>query len=195
MQRTLTLPPLNSSVESDSNAAFNVVIAYEDFETGKQAKNTYDFLVENLGHDCQFTNQMWKFDVLGIPKLREIAVKDAASADIIIISSHRGDLPEAVTAWIESWLQQGVDALALVALFDRPEENPAQVQATRSYLEEVTRRARIGFFAHADQDSAGARVQDTLAVSRPSHINSRTISALSGVVQRDLSAPRWGINE
>jgi len=44
---------------------FNVVIAYEDFETGKTCEGTYDFLVNNLRHECRFENQMWKFDVLG----------------------------------------------------------------------------------------------------------------------------------
>jgi len=58
-----------------------VVIAYEDFETGKQAKRTFDFLAEQLKDECQFTNQMWKFDVLNIPKLREMAAKDAAGAE------------------------------------------------------------------------------------------------------------------
>src|SRR5207245_10236995 len=101
MQRTLTyVPPGVSDLEV--NNTFNVVIAYEDFETGKHAKSTYDFLVEHLHGECRFTNQMWKFDVLGIPKLREMAAKDAAMADIIIISSHGGEeLPPDVKAWIE----------------------------------------------------------------------------------------------
>ena len=33
---------------------------------------------------------MWKFEVLSIPELREIAAKDAAMANLIIVSS-RGD--------------------------------------------------------------------------------------------------------
>src|SRR5947209_20040133 len=100
MQHTVSIPPLKSSV-LESNSRFNVVIAYEDFETGKHAKRTYDFLVENLGHDCQFTNQMWKFEVLCIPKLREMAARDAAMADIVMISCHGKELPPEVKAWVE----------------------------------------------------------------------------------------------
>ena len=66
MTRTLHLSPLESP-ESDLNSTFNVVIAYEDFDTGKHARKTYDFLVENLGQRCEFTNQMWKFEVLSVP--------------------------------------------------------------------------------------------------------------------------------
>src|SRR5262245_57788797 len=96
MQNTLTFPPLKSA-ERESAPTFNVVIAYEDFETGKNAKKTYDFLVEHLGHECEFSNQMWKFDVLALPKLKEMAARDAADADIIIISAHgTSELPPEV---------------------------------------------------------------------------------------------------
>src|SRR5579863_6434616 len=110
MQHTLAFHPSGSS-EAESNPAFNVLIAYQDLETGKHAKRTYDYLQEHLGRECALTNQMWKFDVLNIPKLREIAIKDAVSADIIIVSSHGDELPESVTKWIESWLMQGTSAL------------------------------------------------------------------------------------
>src|SRR5256885_16899933 len=104
MQRSLPYPTLGPS-DLEDNPAFNVVIAYEDFETGKHAKKTYDFLVANLGKDCQFTNQMWKFDVLGLPKLREMAAKAAALAEIVIISSQGGQaLPHQIKSLIELWV-------------------------------------------------------------------------------------------
>src|SRR5947209_17488715 len=126
MQRSLTnhpFPPRNV----DETPDFNVVIAYEDFESGKQAKATYDFLVENLGTNCRFSSQMWKFDVLGIPKLREMAAKDAAGADIVIVSCHgSNDLPVEVKAWIELWMADQSNTIALVALFDSPAVDPQQ---------------------------------------------------------------------
>src|SRR5437899_9600969 len=100
MQRTLLSPPLSSS-DLEVNPTFNVLIAYEDFETGKHAKRTYDFLVENIGGDWNFSNQMWKFDVLLLPKLREIALDDAARADIIIISYLSSDLPDHIKSCVE----------------------------------------------------------------------------------------------
>ena len=65
---------------------FSVVIVYEDFQTGKQAKRACDFLVANLSHEWQVTSQMWKFDVLSIPELGDIAATDAALANLIIVS-------------------------------------------------------------------------------------------------------------
>ena len=71
---TLSLPALGSS-DTEASPALNVVIAYEDLETGKRAMKTYDYLVEHLGDQCLFANQMWKFDVLAVAKLKEIAAK------------------------------------------------------------------------------------------------------------------------
>ena len=45
---------------------------------------------------------MWKFDVLALPKLWEVAVKDASVADIVIVSCSRDDLPGYVKSWIET---------------------------------------------------------------------------------------------
>lgn len=183
MQHTLTFPP-SGYAEAESNPTFNILIAYQDLETGKHAKMTYDYLQENLGRECTLTNQMWKFDVMNIPKLREIAIKDATQADIIIISSHGEEFPEPVTKWIESWLMQGTSALALVALFDKVEESNNSPLATRSYLAEVAKRGGMEFFAQPDQWPGRSRA-----------VTAKTLSTLAGAVHRDVAIPHWGINE
>jgi hypothetical protein len=180
MQHTANVPPVSAS-EPDINPVFSVLIAYEDLESGKQAKKTYDFLAEKIGRDCQFTNQMWNFDVLGIPKLREIAVKDAAMADIIILSC-RGELPSQVKSWIEAGLASPGNAMALIALLGRAQASSAPSAIARAYLEQVAKRANLAFFAQP-QESAG-----------PFHFQ-RDASFEGSLLQRDTSGPRWGINE
>src|SRR5215471_376015 len=113
-------PPSFESTEVDVNSTLKVVIVYEDFEAGTHAKKTYDFLAANLGHDCQFSYQMWKFEV-SIPQLREIAAKDSANADLIMLSCHEHNLPPEVMAWLELWLGETNHAVALVALSTEPE--------------------------------------------------------------------------
>jgi hypothetical protein len=192
MRHTLTKPP-STLVEADSGPPFNVLIAYEDFETGKHAKWTYDYLAENLGRECQLTNQMWKFDALSIPKLREIAVRDAALADIIIISSHGDGIPDYVSKWIESWLMEGIEALALVALFDRP-ESQHDCSKLKTYLAGIAKRGGMEFFAQPDDwpgndpFRAGFEQRGSVGVDR-------TLTSLAGVVHHDSPTPRWGINE
>lgn len=147
--QTLTFPSLDSA-GLEVNPSFNVVTAYEDFETGKQAKKTCDFLAEHLGDECGINNQMWKFEVLAVTKLREMAANDAAAADIIFISARgTNPLPEEVKNWIELWLAKETSAIALVALFAEPDlcgGNPA-----RAYLAEVARRGKMEFFAQPGQ--------------------------------------------
>ena len=194
MRHTLTKPP-STLVEADSGPPFNVLIAYEDFETGKHAKRTYDYLANNLGRECQLTNQMWKFDAFSIPKLREIAVRDATLADIIIISSHGDILPEYVENWVDSWLMQGSEALALVALFDRP-ESQFDAASLKSYLADVARRAGLEFFAQPDEWPDSERDEaPSFLVQRGPPASGRTLSTLAGVNPRNTPIPRWGINE
>lgn len=188
MQNTLNFPPLHPA-ETESRPTFNVVIAYEDFETGKHGKKTYDFLFEHLGEEFEFSNQMWKFDVLSVQKLREMAAKDAASADIIIVAAHgRSDLPQDVKAWMELWLTEKLQAVALVGLFDRDEslDNPA-----RSYLASIARRANLEFFSQPgtlprnEESEPGANAWE----------KSKTFSLLAGMEQLDRNVSHWGINE
>lgn len=193
MQRTLSLPPVESP-EVESNPVFNVLIAYEDFETGKHAKETYDFLAQNLSAECLLTSQMWKFDVLSIPKLREIAVRDATLADIIMVSSHGDTLPDHVLKWSESWIMQGTQALALVALFDRPETQSGTLQSVREYLAGVAKRGQMEFFAQPDLWPGVARRNPALSVPSSPITSARKVSPFTTAVRRDI-IPHWGINE
>jgi hypothetical protein len=193
MQRTAYHSPIGPS-DLEVEPVFNVVIAYEDFETGKHAKETYDFLVSNLSHECRFANQMWKFDVLGIPKLREMAAKDAVVADIIIISCHgTHELSADVKAWINSWIYQSSNAIALVALFgDGAVYNDNY--NVRGYLAEVARLAHMEFFAQPNPLPV-KHVEGLFETDRGTERDARTLSALAGVIKRDTTFPRWGINE
>src|SRR4051812_35855142 len=137
------LPPLEVSPKPN----FRVVIAYEDLAAGKNARHTYDYVAHQLGYDCQFTNEMWNFDVLGIPRLREMAARDAVHADMIIIACH-GDrpLPDSLKSWIELWMSEEVNSIALVTLFDPAHLSTPVARAIREYLAQVAQRANMEFF-------------------------------------------------
>jgi hypothetical protein len=192
---TFNGPSLGAS-DLEVNPTFNVVIAHEDFDTGKHARKTCDFLAGNLGPGCQFTNQMWKFDVLSIPKLREMAARDAGLADIVIISSHGGDeLPGPVRAWMESWLARKGDPIALVALFNCPNGQSPNTQPIRTYLADAARKAGIDFFAQPDDWPGRRNGEGPLPDGRDFGLNDRTPSTLASLEQGDLSLAHWGINE
>lgn len=187
--QTLSLPAFGSS-DAEVNPALNVVIAYEDLETGKRAMKTYDYLVEHLGDQCLFANQMWKFDVLSVSKLREIAAKDAAAADIIMIAAHEGNqLPREVKAWIEMWLTYKTHASALVGLFGTESvDNPV-----RDYLVGVAKRAKIEFFCQPGIWPGRAERRDPMNITWSR--NEKTFSVLATVIKEEPTVSHWGINE
>ena len=187
--QSLSLPAFGSS-DREANSALNVVIAYEDLETGKRAMKTYEYMVKQLGDECLFANQMWKFDVLGVPKLKEIAAKDAAAAEIIIVSAHEGrELPAAVKAWIDLWISYKTEASALVGLFDgESAESPA-----RSYLADIARRAKIEFFCQPGIWPGSSVTRSTNTLSQPQ--NNKTLTFLATATREVPSFPHWGINE
>jgi len=194
MQHTVNIPPFTPP-ELEANPVFNVVIAYEDLESGKQAMQTYDFLAQKVGRDCHFTNQMWKFDVFGIPSLRDIAVKDAAMADIIIISSQGDKLPVQVKTWIESWLTLSGKAMALIALLRPAQQRTTRSAATQTYLAEVAKRAHMEFFAQTQQSAIQSWTGDALQFDRSASLSASIFPPFTARSQPDASMPRWGINE
>ncbi len=192
MQHTLTCPPLHD-LDLGANPTFNVVIAYEDFETGKHAKETCDYLAENLGRECELRNQMWKFDVLAIRKLREIAAADAAVADLVIVSCRGDELPAHTKAWIESWINRETRPMALVALFHVQPEAASRTCAVSEYLADAARRAGIEFFAHPGESSLGRLHPEVFSLRGRSAADERTLLTLEDAV-RDSGA-RWSYLE
>ncbi|HWC61662.1 MAG TPA: hypothetical protein VHC44_18365 [Verrucomicrobiae bacterium] len=168
----------------------NVVIAYEDLETGKRAMKTYEYMVQQLGNECLFTNQMWKFDVLAVPKLKEIAAKDAAAAEIIIVSAHEGrELSAEVKSWIEMWLGYKTEASALVGLFS----GQSETHPIRTYLADVARRAQIEFFCQPGIWPGAGATRSTTTLAHPR--NDKMFPFLTTVTQEVQSFSHWGINE
>jgi len=195
MQRLLTYPPAGPS-DLETNPSFNVVVAYEDVETGKHAKESYDFVAESLGRECRSASQMWKFEVLGIPQLRELAAEDAAMADLIMISCRgEADLPVGVKTWIDLWLAEKGNVIALAALFGPPVGQARQAPAIRAYLAEVAKRGRMQFFAQPDEWPRKRDPQLQFGSPRPSALDEEAFSMLPGTAQPDRHFPRWGINE
>lgn len=180
---------------SEASPTFNVVLVYEDLETGKRAMRTYDFLVEQLGEDCLFANQMWKFDLLTVPKLREMAAHDAATADIVIISAHEGNaVSYEVRDWVDMWTAQDTRNIAIVGLFD---SEASIVTPVRDFLEHTAERLGVQFFSQPgvwpeDLEALGAIGKKPIS-AQPQH--EKTFSVLANMVHEQPSISHWGINE
>lgn len=167
-------------------------MVYEDFETGKRAKETYDFLVSHLGCSCEFMSQVWRFDVLSIPKLEELAIEDAVAADVVIVSSHGGKaLPPQVRDWLERWMAVGThNTMALVALFDC---SPEEASGVLEQLREAAKRKAIKFFSQTDEWPFGPTAHDRFF--DPEKDAGKTDGALRGLTEAvpgEAKTESWG---
>jgi hypothetical protein len=176
---------------STEEPVFRVVIAYEDFAAGKHAQETYDYLVQRLEGELELDRQMWKFDVLKNLKMRELAVEDAAAADLIIISTHgMGDLPEGVWSWIDRWVAHEGSAMALVTLVDRPRAYEGEDNPIRFYLQRVARRAGMDFFA---QPNEWPDKDEDFSLVQIAELAQHTSTLMMDFLHHSVTGTRWGM--
>ena len=182
--------------EFQCEAPLKIVIAYEDTEAGRHARNVCNALTEHLGPNSEMTSEMWRFDVLRIPECRELAGHGAAQADIIMISTHgEGHLPGDVKAWIEMWLRDKDGLVALVALCDRPQSARGEDWPIRSYLAGVAQRGQVEFFAEPDVWPGRGPYQEHFALdNRAEGIPGMPLPTVAAGTT-DMSFSHWGLNE
>src|SRR5260370_18626023 len=88
----------------DDRPKFNVAIVYEDSGAGKRAKHFYDRVIRELVDECDFSLELWNFQVLAVPEIGNSDAKAAAQADFVILSMHRkAQLAVQTRDWIERW--------------------------------------------------------------------------------------------
>jgi len=140
-----------TGVGTGLDPVFRVVMAYDDFTSGKRAMNTCNFLAGQLNPGIELRSSMWKFDVLRSTKLGQMAVEDAAEADVIIVANSPGTgLPEEVKRWIEDWVPKKRGQMAvLVALLDFTDKNEGESVEAEAFLKAAAAKAKIDFLSQA----------------------------------------------
>jgi hypothetical protein len=150
--QSLSLSQEMLSGDRSPSTPFNVVIMYEDFETGKRAKKGLDYVAEELGNDLEFRHSMWRLDILQDPKLNVLAAA-LTEADLLIISLRgEGQLPSKIRALIDERLVQTVNhQCALVALFEGAA--PATRSSVYACLATLAQQRGLDFFEQALSDA------------------------------------------
>jgi hypothetical protein len=75
----------------ESPLQLELLLAYEDRPTAERAKLAVARVLSQPAVNTQPKLHPWRLDVLGVPKLGEQAEKEAATADILVISLHGKD--------------------------------------------------------------------------------------------------------
>src|ERR1051326_9335018 len=69
------------------------VIGYEDFGTGQRAMKSCKQLMDRLGDQFQYLTSFWKFDLLRVPTLKDLAAQEpSAEGGLIPSLTGRGEL-------------------------------------------------------------------------------------------------------
>ena len=142
--------------DPDDKPKFSVVMIYEDGITGRRGKLFYEKLVHELGSECDFSLEIWSFEVLAVQEIGNLAARAAAQAAVVILSSHgRTELPPEIRDWIERWPELiTYNDPALVALLDEPKTRRG-ASSTLAYLRSVADRNGIDFFMHTTFSARG----------------------------------------
>jgi hypothetical protein len=86
-----------------SVAAATVLILWESFETASAAKNACREM-EEAGQLRIGRENMWKFDLLQMPRFCEDAAREAAEADWVIVAFENNSAPSLeLQHWLDSW--------------------------------------------------------------------------------------------
>ena len=134
----------------DDRQKFSVTIIYEDGAAGKRAKHFYDRVIRELVDECDFSLELWSFQVLAVPEIGNSAAKAAAQADFVILSMHR---KAQLSAQTRDWIERSSGLItdnrsALVALLDQPGIRRGTIASTLDYLRKVADRKGISFYTH-----------------------------------------------
>jgi hypothetical protein len=144
--------------DPDDKPKFSIVMIYEDGITGRRGKLFYEKLVRELGSECDFSLEIWSFEVLAVPEIGDLAARAAAQAALVILSSHgKAELPPEIRDWIERWPELiTYNDPALVALLAEPKTSRG-ASSTLAYLRSVADRNGIDFFMHTTFSAHGHR--------------------------------------
>ena len=85
--------------------SLEVLILYEDYGTGLRAKRSLDLLPARFPAKAHWSTKLWRIELLSDPLLKEQAAREAAAADVLILSLHgRSTLPAGLREWLTCWL-------------------------------------------------------------------------------------------
>ncbi len=135
----------NCSGSLGSAPALNVLLMYEDAETGLRATLSLAAVHRQASMEAGFRVKLWRCDMLRTPRLREQAARDAAAADVIIVSLHGLEsLTAEFSVWLNQWLgRRRAQECALGVLLDESAAPQAETQPVVAYFKAVARAAGV----------------------------------------------------
>lgn len=170
------------------------LILYEDFATGLRAKRSLDLLPAQLGAHPQWSTKLWRIELLSDPLLKEQAAREAASADVIVLSLHGGRALSAdVRGWLTCW--QGYKQnrpYALGVLLDAGQAGQGGENPVLAYMRQVAAAAGADLFYGFSEPPANELDAALEEISQRAH---RSSTLLDDMLQSGEARRRRGLNK
>ena len=147
------LDPTFEEADGRTPSGLEVLVMYEDRTAGLRASRSLDRLASRLGGGAELNRKLWRFDVLGLPLVREQAAVEASSVDILLLSlNSRKALPTAVQEWLHRWLDHKEERpYALGVLLDPAQDRQGTDDSGVAYAKKVAAEAGADFFCSGSE--------------------------------------------
>jgi hypothetical protein len=131
---------------------FKVLTAYQNHSALSQASATVEQVQILCDADADISCKFWNFALFRSEELTKYAAREAAAAEMIIISlDGSGELPTHVKRWVESWpIRLEASRAALVVLMGRRQDHGGERAELLAYLQRVSDICGLDFLC--DQD-------------------------------------------
>ena len=192
--RNTNAPSTAGQIDLESHPVFNVVLAYDEYASGIRAEEFFDTLVLDHGELFQFICPLWKFEEEREPRLFDVAARDAARADMIVLAIRQSrELPAEVRRWIEHWLpSKQADSGALVALLGGRAGQVGSATTVGATLRQLTESVNVQVFGkEIDWPAMDSHFAEQITKPQLREEPRRHAPLLSPCAGQ----PRWGLNE
>lgn len=135
-----------------------LLIMYEDVSSGLLAKRSVDRLSRQLDVGGGLNMRLWRFDLLGLPLLRERAAVEAATMDVILLAvKGRKAQPLVVEEWLHRWLDHKEDRpYALGVILEPDEAGKDGPHPVVTFTRKIAVEAGADFFCGVSEKPTGA---------------------------------------
>lgn len=129
-----------------------IFAVYEDDLNRDRAQLMQENLTRRLDRSFNFSVSWWRLESFWHPKIRQVAADAIAKADIILFALlSGGELPQALTKWIEEQLlHKTIHRVALLALLETGGMVVPRLSSAEIYLSHLASEAGVDCLCYSD---------------------------------------------
>ena len=192
--RTLPMALTSGHMVRASGTTLSVVAVYDGITDAVGVHAAIGALTMSAGPDVNVRCITWSFDMLTRLDVRHVSIREAAQADVLIVSASGTDpLLAHVTAWVTTCLRENGRGAPLLAALHL--EAPGLAESSSPLCEFLSRTAALWQTEFLCNEDFAARLDQGLALQLLERRNRRFELDPDDAGHPELAGFRWGIND